>query len=45
MVLLGTRPGGVTPRFQVLGRETFLAPVEWIGPSHPSRVTLPIIER
>jgi beta-xylosidase len=30
MVLLGTRPGGVTPRFQVLGRETLLAPVEWI---------------
>ena len=30
MVLLGTRPRGVTPRFQVLGRETFLVPVEWV---------------
>jgi beta-xylosidase len=30
MVLLGTRPRGMTPKFQVLGRETFLAPVEWI---------------
>ncbi|NUS17045.1 MAG: glycoside hydrolase family 43 protein [Streptomyces sp.] len=29
MVLLGTRPRGYTPNFQVLGRETFLAPVEW----------------
>jgi xylan 1,4-beta-xylosidase len=31
MVLLATRPGGMTPRFQVLGRETFLAPVDWVG--------------
>jgi beta-xylosidase len=30
MVLLGTRPRGGTPYFQVLGRETFLAPVDWI---------------
>jgi xylan 1,4-beta-xylosidase len=30
MVLLGTRPRGTTPKFYVLGRETFLAPVEWI---------------
>ncbi|WP_434739842.1 glycoside hydrolase family 43 protein [Micromonospora sp. SH-82] len=30
MVLLGTRPQGHTPRFHVLGRETFLAPVRWV---------------
>ncbi|MET0903647.1 MAG: glycoside hydrolase family 43 protein [Acidimicrobiales bacterium] len=29
LVALGTRPRGVTPGFHVLGRETFLAPVEW----------------
>ncbi|MDT0345739.1 glycoside hydrolase family 43 protein [Streptomyces litchfieldiae] len=29
MTLLGTRPTGRTPQFHVLGRETFLAPVEW----------------
>lgn len=29
MVLLGTRPRGGTPMFHVLGRETFLTPVEW----------------
>jgi xylan 1,4-beta-xylosidase len=29
MVLLGVRPKGVTPGFHVLGRETFLVPVEW----------------
>jgi beta-xylosidase len=29
MLLLGTRPTGTTPRFHVLGRETFLVPVEW----------------
>ncbi|MET7459396.1 glycoside hydrolase family 43 protein [Nonomuraea sp. NPDC005501] len=29
MVLLGTRPRGYTPEFQVLGRETFLTPVRW----------------
>ena len=27
MVLLGVRPGGGTPGWHVLGRETFLAPV------------------
>ncbi len=31
MVLLGVRPGGGTPGWHVLGRETFLAPVGWIG--------------
>ena len=30
MVALGTRPRGMTPGFHVLGRETFLAPVEWV---------------
>jgi beta-xylosidase len=30
MVLLGTRPRGATPGFHVLGRETFLVPVEWV---------------
>lgn len=30
MVLLATRPRGSTPGFHVLGRETFLAPVEWV---------------
>jgi beta-xylosidase len=30
MVLLGTRPRGMTPAFSVLGRETFLAPVTWV---------------
>ncbi|MET9909359.1 glycoside hydrolase family 43 protein [Streptomyces sp. NPDC006476] len=29
MVLLGVRPGGGTPGWHVLGRETFLVPVEW----------------
>jgi beta-xylosidase len=29
MVALGTRPRGMTPMYHVLGRETFLAPVEW----------------
>jgi xylan 1,4-beta-xylosidase len=31
MVLLGVRPGGGTPGWHVLGRETFLAPVSWVG--------------
>jgi xylan 1,4-beta-xylosidase len=31
MVLLGVRPGGGTPGWHVLGRETFLAPVTWIN--------------
>ncbi|WP_327405565.1 glycoside hydrolase family 43 protein [Streptomyces sp. NBC_01288] len=30
MVLLGTRPRGWFPGFHVLGRETFLTPVEWV---------------
>ena len=30
MVFLGVRPGGGTPGWHVLGRETFLAPVEWV---------------
>jgi beta-xylosidase len=30
MVLLGTRPRGGSPLFHVLGRETFLAPVDWV---------------
>lgn len=30
MVLLGTRPRGYFPEFHVLGRETFLLPVEWV---------------
>lgn len=30
MVLLGTRPRGWFPSFHVLGRETFLTPVEWV---------------
>lgn len=29
MVLLGVRATGVTPHFHVMGRETFLTPVEW----------------
>ena len=30
MVLLGVRPRGITPGFHVLGRETFLTPVNWV---------------
>ncbi|MGA5194285.1 glycoside hydrolase family 43 protein [Streptomyces exfoliatus] len=30
MVLLGVRPRGGTPGWHVLGRETFLAPVDWV---------------
>lgn len=30
MVLLGVRPGGGTPGWHVLGRETFLVPVDWV---------------
>jgi len=30
MVLLGVRPGGGTPGWHVLGRETFLASVTWV---------------
>jgi xylan 1,4-beta-xylosidase len=40
MLLLGTRPRGRFPELHVLGRETFLVPVEWrdgwprVGPVH-----------
>ena len=30
MVLLATRPRGGSPMFHVMGRETFLAPVDWV---------------
>ncbi|NUP16172.1 MAG: glycoside hydrolase family 43 protein [Streptomyces sp.] len=30
MLLLATRPSGFFPHFHVLGRETFLTPVEWV---------------
>jgi beta-xylosidase len=30
MVLLGVRPRGISPGFHVLGRETFLTPVDWV---------------
>ncbi|WP_035803716.1 glycoside hydrolase family 43 protein [Kitasatospora mediocidica] len=30
LVLLGARPGGGTPGWHVLGRETFLVPVSWV---------------
>lgn len=30
LVFLGVRPGGGTPGWHVLGRETFLAPVTWV---------------
>lgn len=30
MVLLGVRPGGGSPGWHVLGRETFLVPVDWV---------------
>ncbi|WP_155056753.1 glycoside hydrolase family 43 protein [Streptomyces blattellae] len=49
MLLLGTRPRGHFPAFHVLGRETFLTPVEWahgwprVGPvreSHPAPSSL-----
>ncbi|MFG3338310.1 family 43 glycosylhydrolase [Glycomyces sp. NPDC048151] len=29
-VYLGVRPGGFTPHFHVLGRETFLAGIDWV---------------
>jgi xylan 1,4-beta-xylosidase len=46
MVLLGVRPGGGTPGWHVLGRETFLVPVTWAdgwpvpGPLEPT-MTVP----
>ncbi len=46
MVLLGVRPKGVTPRFHVLGRETFLTPVQWVdGWPVPAAVTLETPDR
>lgn len=30
MVALGVRPRGTSPKFHVLGRETFLTPVDWV---------------
>jgi beta-xylosidase len=43
MVLLGVRPGGGTPGWHGLGRETFLTPVTWEdGWPRPARVTLDI---
>ncbi|MGO8862579.1 MAG: glycoside hydrolase family 43 protein [Acidimicrobiales bacterium] len=30
LLLLGVRPKGISPGFHVLGRETFLVPVEWV---------------
>ncbi len=35
MVFLGVRPGGGTPGWHVLGRETFLAPVTWTEEGWP----------
>ncbi|MDX3410573.1 glycoside hydrolase family 43 protein, partial [Streptomyces sp. ME02-6977A] len=35
MVLLGVRPRGFTPDVHVLGRETFLTPVEWDADGWP----------
>lgn len=43
-VYLGTRPRGSTPGFHVLGRETFLAGVDWVDDwpvIDPSRFTIP----
>jgi beta-xylosidase len=44
LAVLGTRPRGAFPRFHVLGREMFLAPVVWedgwpvVGPVQPQHV-------
>lgn len=35
MVLLATRPRGMTPMYHVLGRETFLVPVRWTDDGWP----------
>lgn len=43
MVLLGVRPRGFTPDVHVLGRETFLTPVEWDEDGWP--VLAPVPER
>lgn len=43
MVLLGVRPRGTTPGFHVLGRETFLVPVDWVdGWPVPHRLELEV---
>ncbi|CAG6395877.1 glycoside hydrolase family 43 protein [Streptomyces cocklensis] len=45
LIMLGTRPHGAFPRFHVMGREMFLAPVSWedgwpvagpVQPRHPA---------
>lgn len=44
-VYLGSRPRGSTPGFHVLGRETFLAGVDWVDDwpvIAPSRFTIPL---
>jgi len=43
MVLLGVRPRGFTPDVHVLGRETYLTPVEWDADGWP--VVAPVPER
>ncbi|MEQ8146651.1 glycoside hydrolase family 43 protein [Streptomyces sp. OP7] len=43
MALLGVRPRGFTPDVHVLGRETFLTPVEWDADGWP--VVTPVPER
>jgi beta-xylosidase len=51
MVLLGVRPGGGTPGWHVLGRETFLAPVTWVdgwpvvGELSSGPPATPVVER
>lgn len=46
MVLLGVRPKGRTPSFHVVGRETFLTPVQWVdGWPIPSAVELQMSTR
>jgi beta-xylosidase len=41
MVLLGVRPRGFTPDVHVLGRETFLTPVEWDAEGWPVVAPVP----
>lgn len=46
MVLLATRPQGMTPMFHVLGRETFLLPVDWVdGWPVPHELAIDMPER
>jgi beta-xylosidase len=42
LVLLGVRPGGGTPGWHVLGRETFLAPVRWTDDGWPIVDEVPV---